>query len=569
MAVSHMGTNLVAFGPKNPKIPGNPVDFYINPVGLQHMILSAEELDESSTLNVEEAKAFSAQAVLKRSGGSAQSITFPIVQGMGYVTGVYNDLQPLIESGVFFRQVVNAGSPKAGIFKYQVTLEDETLWLLYATPQDGKDPNFKLASNSTLQGEHGFSGIIQIAKNPAGKDGEKFYDNSAGVYPIGAQIAGSMTGDTGTYSLTWVKAGKDTSSTPLIMFALPHHVQSFDQSTLGRVADINLRSTTKGNTTAVIGETWTMIETSLPIDMGFAPWSPTKGSVNTLSANARQAIFQVAPIELKQDIDNQTNLNSMYYSGKALSKFATLVYTVNQLGNNVSEANDAFQELKKAFARFVQNKQDFPLAYDSVWKGVVSTAGYAGDLNADFGNTAYNDHHFHYGYFIQAAAIIGALDPTWLAANKDWVNTLVRDAGNSIPDDPYFPFSRSFDWFNGHSWAKGLFESYDGKDEESTSEDAMFAYAVKMWGRTTGDASMEARGNLMLGIMRRSLDNYFLMQDTNSNQPSNFIANRVTGIVSFQILDNQPIKYLPWVQLFENKVDHTTYFGNNLEFVQG
>jgi endo-1,3(4)-beta-glucanase len=172
-------------------------------------------------------------------------------------------------------------------------------------------------------------------------------------------------------------------------------------------------------------------------------------------------------------------------------------------------------------------------------------------LNADFGNTAYNDHHFHYGYFIQAAAIIGSLDPTWLAQNKEWVNMLVRDAGNSVDDDPYFPFSRSFDWFNGHSWAKGLFESFDGKDQESTSEDTMFAYAIKMWGQTTGDASMEARGNMMLAILRRSLHNYFLMQSNNTNQPANFIGNKVTGI------------------LFENKVDHTTYFGSNLEYIQG
>jgi endoglucanase Acf2 len=38
-----------------------------------------------------------------------------------------------------------------------------------------------------------------------------------------------------------------------------------------------------------------------------------------------------------------------------------------------------------------------------------------------------------------------------------------------------------FDWYHGHSFAKGLFESADGKDEESSSEDAFFAYAIKMW----------------------------------------------------------------------------------------
>lgn len=158
---------------------------------------------------------------------------------------------------------------------------------------------------------------------------------------------------------------------------------------------------------------------------------------------------------------------------------------------------------------------------------------------------------FHWSYFIHAASIIGYLDPRWLPANKEWVNTLVRDCANPSPKDTRFPVSRSFDWFHGHSWAKGLFDSADGKDEESSSEDALLAYAVKMWGKTTGDKAMEARGNLMLAVLRRSLRNYFLLETSNQNQPANFIANKVTGI------------------LFENKIDHATYFGLNIELVQG
>lgn len=150
-----------------------------------------------------------------------------------------------------------------------------------------------------------------------------------------------------------------------------------------------------------------------------------------------------------------------------------------------------------------------------------------------------------------AASIIAYLDPAWLPAHRDWVNTLVRDASNPNSNDPYFPVSRSFDWYHGHSWAKGLFDSGDGKDQESTSEDALFSYAVKLWGRIIGDTAMEARGNLMLAVQKRSFQNYFLLESTNANQPANFIGNKNTGI------------------LFENKVDHTTYFGTNDEYIQG
>jgi endo-1,3(4)-beta-glucanase len=554
MAISHVESNLVAQGPVNTTIPGNPISYYINPIGIHSVILSASELGASTILTTENPLPFSANAVLRPSAGSSQSITIPVVQGMGFVTGIYSNLQPKIQSGVFFNKMVTAGSPRAGIFKYSLSLEDGTSWLLYATPNDGTDPQLQLVSNSEIIGPAGWSGTIQVAKNPAGASGEKFYDNSSGVYAVEGAVMGSVSGSTGTYNLMWAKAGRDAQDTPLLMFALPHHMESFDASTQSRATNITLRTTTKGQATAVIGESWTMVEPELPISMGFAPWSVSGGSIDSISPAAQQVILAAAPTELQEDMDAQTDLSSMYFSGKAMSKFATLVYTVDKLGGDSTLAADGLVRLKQAFSRFIENRQQFPLVYDNVWKGVVSSASYSdatGELGADFGNTLYNDHHFHYGYFIHAAAIIGSMDPQWLQTSKDWVNMLVRDAGNSAGNDPLFPFSRGFDWFHGHSWAKGLFESFDGKDEESTSEDGMFAYALKMWGKTIGDVSMEARGNLMLGILRRSLRNYFLMENDNKNQPANFIANKVTGI------------------LFENKADHTTYFGNNLEYVQG
>ncbi|KAF7597074.1 hypothetical protein BBP40_010548 [Aspergillus hancockii] len=552
MAISHIEANMLALGPTNAKIPGNPVSYYINPIGIQSIILSATELGTGTILTTENPLPFSANAVLQPQEGSSQRITFPVVQGMAFVTAVYSNLQPVIQSSVFFKEVVSAGSPRPGIYKYTVSLADGTEWLLYLTPRDGEDPDLYLESNMNLRGRTGWSGTVQVAKNPAGTLGEKLFDNSSGIYAVQGEVVGAVSGPTGTYSLKWNVDGKDKGSYPLMMYALPHHIESFDNDTRNRVANITLRTTTKGDAVAVIGESWSMIEPDLPIDMGFTPWSVSSGSVNSISPAAQKVILDVAPTELRQDVNNQSNLNSMYFSGKALSKFATLVYTVDKLGGNPGLAASTLNELKTAFSRFVDNRQQFPLVYDNVWKGVVSSASYdGGDSGADFGNTFYNDHHFHYGYFIHAAAIIGSLDPSWIQDNKDWVNMLVRDAGNAATEDPLFPFSRGFDWFHGHSWAKGLFESFDGKDEESTSEDAMFAYALKMWGQTTGDASMEARGNLMLGILRRSLHNYFLMETDNKNQPPQFVPNKVTGI------------------LFENKVDHTTYFGANLEYVHG
>lgn len=552
LAVSHIERSQLAWA------SGDPPEYFANPIGLQSIIFSAAELGSSTTLTTDTLEAFSANVNLVPSRGADPLISFPLVQGMGFVTGLYNGATPYVESGIFFRTLTYVGQVNYVTYKYRIVLEDSTNWLLYATPTGSLGaPPFTLQNSTLIKGPANFYGTIQVAKNPANTSGEASYDASAGSYAITATISGSIDNGSGSYTLAWTKGGIQNQT--LIMFGLPHHVESFDSTTSGGLTDIELETTTKGMAKAVGRDQFTMVESNLPSDIGFAPWVPgTNGAPgsqgNTLPSAAISAINSAGAVELNEDMNAQTNLNSMYYSGKALAKFAGIIYTVNDLGSNSALAAAGLTKLKDSFNVFVNNTQPYPLVYDTVWKGAVSSGTYiAGDSGIDFGNTYYNDHHFHYGYFVWAAAVIGYLDPAWLTegTNKAWVNMLVRDYANPSTKDPYFPFSRSFDWYHGHSWAKGLFESSDGKDEESSSEDAFSSYAIKMWGKVTGDPNMEARGNLQLAVHARSLQNYFLLESTNTVQPAKFIPNKVTGI------------------LFENKVDHTTYFGTNIEYIQG
>jgi endo-1,3(4)-beta-glucanase len=551
MAISHIEKDQKVYGPNNDKIAGSPSSYYINPLGIQSLILSSKEMQSQTVLKTDELQFMTGRAHLCPFEGSGPSITFPMASGMGFVTALYNNLKPWVQSSVFFRNVAEAAPPKSGVWKYRLTLEDGKIWLLYAISDSGVPPNFQLISSTLLQGIDNWSGLLQIAKLPD-PSSEPIYDAAVGAYPTTGHVGGFAQNSTAEYSLSWDKGGPYAYNTPLLLFALPHQVQSFTQTTLNAATNLTLNTVTKGQARAVLADSWTMRET-LPTQMGFAPWRPQgTGPTQNLTAAAVAAIQPVAAIEASQDMNAQTNLNSMYYSGKGLSKFATLCYLMHEMSDQQDLASAALQKLKAAFDVFIQNRQQFPLYYDTDWKGLVSSASYVtGDSGVDFGNSYYNDHHFHYGYFIHAASIIGYLDPSWLPANKDYINALVRDTSNPSSLDQYFPLFRSFDFMAGHSWAKGLYETGDGKDEESSSEDAMYAYALKMWGKTCGDPSMEGRGNLMLAILARSLRNYMLMDSGNQNQPANFIANKVTGI------------------LFENKADHTTYFGANPEYIQG
>ena len=494
-------------------------------------------------------QAFNANANLfSNSSSPVPALTFPLLQGMGFVTAICNGCSPLVQSSVFFRDIQPAGLLNSGLTsKYRLILEDGKAWLLYATALEASQQPlpFIRHDNTTIGGPPDFHGVLQIAKLPP-QCSEEFYNRSAGAYAVSCTISARVYGNQGTYTMTWTKAG---TPNPVLMYALQHHVRGFTRTTAPHVTPMRLQTTTKGMATAVLADNW-QINEQIPEDMGFTPWIAGRRLPSQLSPVAATVVAEAGKAESDQDFIGQCNLDSMYFSGKGLGKFAMMAVALHMAGQR-QLVDKVVQKLKQAVAIFVNNQQRTPLVYEKSWRGVVSRSGME-NAGADFGNGYYNDHHFHYGYFVYAAAVIGHFDPSWLREGQNiaWVNTLVRDFANPV-NDADFPFFRSFDWFHGHSWAKGLFESGDGKDEESTSEDSFASYALKMWGKTSGDANLEARGNLMLAIQAKVFQTYFLMEKSNTAQPPQIIPNKVTGIT------------------FENKVDHATYFGMNIEYIQG
>ncbi|CAM1501907.1 Fc.00g038910.m01.CDS01 [Cosmosporella sp. VM-42] len=548
MSCSHIEAKQRVFGAKK---YNNAASYFINPIGIQSMVISAKELGKTTVLTTDAITAFSARINLAKDSTSAPAIQFPVVQGMSYITAQYNGATPIIQTGVYFKTMTRVtNDPKSNVAKYNFVLEDGTTWRVYAYKSKGDQLNLQVINNGLAQAKQPFYGIIQIAKDPKTTGSEALLDDGAGIYPTKFDLTGSTSGTTGTYTFTFTKAGHQTGN--LYMYALPHHIASFNSATKSKVKSVKLQTTTKGIATLVQGTTWTMVETGLTTGMGFGPYSISKGTRKVLSDKAKAVIAPIAQKEVSQDMIEQTNIDSMYFSGKALAKFGAILYVINDMLENKALAQAGLAKLKTAFATFASNKQKYPLVYESAWGGIVSSASYAtGNSGADFGNTYYNDHHFHYGYHILAAAYIGYLDPTWIPANKDYVNALVRDVASPSATDTYFPRWRNFDWFHGHSWAHGLFPAWDGKDQESSSEDMMATYAMKMWGRVTKNTNLISRSELMLAVQARSLQSYYLYQSDNTIQPSEFIGNKVAGI------------------LFENKIDHTTYFSADIEAIQG
>jgi len=102
-----------------------------------------------------------------------------------------------------------------------------------------------------------------------------------------------------------------------------------------------------------------------------------------------------------------------------------------------------------------------------------------------------------------------------------------------------------------HSWNRGVTPSRDGKDQESTSEEVNLLFGIHLWEGVTNNPSLKKLGTVMLSLAATSIREFFLMKANNPHHHPDFARNHVTGI------------------FFQNKVDYTTWFGENTEYIHG
>lgn len=311
MSISHTEANQRVYGDVQPET--GAAKYFLNPIGIQSLCLSASELGSSTALTTDSINSHSANVNLHVNSDAKPLITFPLVQGMGFVTAVYTGGTPVIETGVFFKIVTRSSKgPHPGVTKYTLYLEDGKVWHVYAYSAKGDPFDLTVTNNHVAKAGKPFNGIVQVAKDPG--NAESIIDAASGAYPVGMVLSGTSSGSKGTYTFSFQKAGY--SNAKLLMYALPHHYESFDNVTTKATSTVRLQTTTKGMAKAVIADSWTMAETNMPVSMGFAPWDPVKGPRNTLSDSAVKTITPVALKELSQNMDQQSNQDSMYFSGK-------------------------------------------------------------------------------------------------------------------------------------------------------------------------------------------------------------------------------------------------------------
>lgn len=187
-----------------------------------------------------------------------------------------------------------------------------------------------------------------------------------------------------------------------------------------------------------------------------------------------------------------------YFGGKALYRAANLYTLATQLG-----LGDEAGRIKTAMVAQLDMWMDVDrcaggivgqcFGYDATNRTVVP------DTDGFYVASMLNDHHFHYGYLLYAAAVLAQDDPGLVSAYAPMAQILAADIAAEETTDTTIQ-RRSFDDWRGHSWANGLGGGMDGNDQESTSE-AMNAWAgLALWSRVAGDAQMFEHAQWLLAF---------------------------------------------------------------------
>jgi len=233
-----------------------------------------------------------------------------------------------------------------------------------------------------------------------------------------------------------------------------------------------------------------------------------------------------------------------YFGPKYLAKLARLVLISEELNQYATTAT-LRNRLAPLVAAWLDGTNLNPLLYDTTWGGVVATASLPTEL-AQFGSGHYNDHHFHYGYLLYAAAVVIKGNPAWLTASRRAaLLAVVRDLANPSALDPRFPRFRYLDFFRGHSWAAGLgtADHPDGQDQESSTEAVNAWYGMRLLGLALNDARLDTLGRLLLALEVDAARTYWQVPAASAVYQDPFAQNRCVG------------------RLFQTQATFDTWFG--------
>jgi endoglucanase Acf2 len=348
-----------------------------------------------------------------------------------------------------------------------------------------------------------FSGtqkFLVVAVIPAKTDLTTF-NTYAYTIPRDSKVSWSYNTAAGQISTTWdlttqnLKGGTETNT---IQGWIPHH---YKNSTLGFSMNGMTYATPRGQLRCAVGKSFT-------ISYKFNGLLPNIPAPKTLAGSTNP--YQSD--RMKTMIDNYSTKSAYgadtYWGGKDVVYMGQYMMMANETGNTTA-FNTLKTNLRKALEDWYTYTPGEPEHYFAMYPNHKSLVG----MNASYGSDEFNDHHFHYGYYTYATAMLGLFDQEFLSKYQGMAKMVAKDYANWDRTDTSLPFFRNFDPWEGHSWAGGVGDPINGNGQESSSEAMQGWGGLYLLGVSSSDNAMRDAGIFGYSIESRATAEYWFDRD--------------------------------------------------------
>ncbi|TFK60669.1 glycoside hydrolase family 81 protein [Pluteus cervinus] len=461
-------------------------------------------VEHSSNPKDRKAVSWDSQSVTLQYFTGSSSLTSYLVPGSPYLTFKFDAATPLFTSqqGLITSfggkaVVVNGAAVAVSGTKFKVVNTAGT-YVIYSL--NGSITLSASAANGggTIRASTKFSGVLRVVKlNTAGH--EALLDQRVATYPTGVSTDYSVAGDTGTLTFKWNVVG---TASDLVMLTFPHHRMKMVSPNFPATSSLSYM-TTKGNMYPALGNTWTF-----SYALSTITWNPPRPA----EGSCVPSIVQGLEYEIKQLGDGTVPppaAADFYFWGGTVAAKARLALIAEAMGRT-DLIPKVTSWLQSTFNGWFSANNPYLPAYETGWGGMTSRSA-ATDIWVDYGNGFYNDHHFHYGYFLTVAAVIAKYDQNWMNQHRAHINWFLRDIVNPSTSDPFFPVARCRDWFAGHSWASGIGNGAGSRDQESSGEAVNGYYGALLWATVTGQTDAANYARLLLATEIHGAQVYWQM----------------------------------------------------------
>ena len=322
------------------------------------------------------------------------------------------------------------------------------------------------------------------------------YKQFAYVFPSNTTTSWDYNESNGKVTTTFAVTTevKEGSNTTMLLGLLPHQWNNLAT---------NSNTPNEYTYSSVRGDLKTLNGNSFVVENTF------KGILPTLPylANYSEGFSPSDMDEKISQIENDAlaSWTDSYNEGQMMNRMIQTARIADQTGD--IEARDkmvsTIKERLEDWLKAESGEVAFIFYYNNDWSTMIGyPAGHGQDNNI-------NDHHFHWGYFIHAAAFMEQFEPGWANEWGEMINLLIRDAASYDRDDQDFPFLRNFSPYAGHSWANGFASFPGGNDQESTSESMQFASSLIHWGSITENDEIRDLGIYIYTTEQTAVEEYW------------------------------------------------------------